>query len=1342
MERDLDENELRQLYELIPSGAGIYDVTGSTVKMVYLNDGYYQMIGSSRGQRRQYEGTNAVKVFHPDDLAGLMAEIAASIREKRVFEYKYRALISDGCYRWLFIRANHVPLDENTERFFAAYYDIDELVRAQEKQQENELLLEETLKHSGTSHFIYFIGKRRYEAVALPEQYNLLPTAMDDYPDSFIRYTAMPEEDAERYREMLGRIDEGAEAAECSVRMKYLGQYSWFHVSCRAVLDSQGRAERAVGTAVVIDRFHEAEAAFREEKKRLSSVQSDLLAVAAFSVTHDRNLEEKPAKPQGDIRRRAIYREAAAIEPALPQQSSETLAPLLLAAEQIPDAEERRRFILASSHAAMLRLYQDGEREKALQYRRYVNGRLIWVSTRITLMSDPVTGDVLAYFYTYDINDAMIYRRITAGIIEKNFDNVSYLDLETQTLYRTEGAEGGQTFTPQPYEDAVAYAVSQYVDAGEAENIRRQYDTANIRARLSESASFSVFYTAKQRAEELPGRPFRHMKSDFYYLDERKDIVVILQSDVTQVFEQERAQRESAEKALRSAEEARTLEKIVRNIPAGLIVYRKDASGIRVQLLNHRLCELVGSTEEEILSSDVPQLLISGVHPDDRELAKQSLQRLFSDENAVSIVYRNWRTGYGYFWISAVGQAIEEPDGAKTAYVLYSDATEQKRRETEFDKRVRELSVLNPNTIGVFQLDLTRNAIIRIESRAADALGIDPRGTADAFIEKCREIMAGDLGGPEDWAQIRREALISAFQAGKAEIALNFRYIARETDELRWATSYIYLAQNPRTGSVEALACTLDATEEALSRQIMSRISDEDYDYFALLDPRKGVIRFVKVRERCKATTPTATRDYDADIQYAFSQLMEPEECERCVEALKLDRVLRELERNDTYVYPFTIEVEGSIQKKQLRYEWLDESRDLLLLTRIDITEAFLREQEQVRRLAEALREAERANAAKSDFLSRMSHDIRTPLNGIIGMTYLTRQMDLPKGALDNLGKISTSSKFLLSLVNDILDMSKMESQTIELHPEPYPFEDFCAYLDAVIRPLCAEKQQTFILKTDPLPGYTPLVDVTRLNRIYFNLLSNAVKYTPEGGTVTLKISEKALPDACIQFTISVKDNGIGMSPEFQKRLFEPFVQENRDDNSEMRGSGLGLAIVKKTVEAMGGTVSVRSEKGRGTEFTVVLASPCISTAALKRGPQDTRAVEYGKLSGRHILLCEDHPLNQEIAKALLTEKGMLVQIAEDGEKGVDAFSQAPTGYFDCVLMDLRMPVMDGLEAARRIRALPRSDAGSVPIIAMTADAFTDDVQRCLDAGMNGHISKPIDPPDLYRALQSVFSGK
>ena len=388
-------------------------------------------------------------------------------------------------------------------------------------------------------------------------------------------------------------------------------------------------------------------------------------------------------------------------------------------------------------------------------------------------------------------------------------------------------------------------------------------------------------------------------------------------------------------------------------------------------------------------------------------------------------------------------------------------------------------------------------------------------------------------------------------------------------------------------------------------------------------------------------------------------------------------------------------------------------------------------------------RKADDANAAKSDFLSRMSHDIRTPLNGIIGMTYLTQKLDLPEEVRNNLDKIGTSSRFLLSLVNDILDMSKMESQKIELHPEPYPFEDFQIYLDAVIRPLCEEKQQTFLFDACPLEGYTPLVDITRLNRIYFNLLSNAVKYTPEGGCISLKIRESFQKDDCICFTISVSDNGIGMSREFQNHLFEPFVQENRDDNSEMRGSGLGLAIVKKTVEAMDGIISVESEKGRGTTFTVSIVSRCVKRSVLKEKKAEiirSFAEASELLSGRHVLLCEDHPLNQEIAKELLEDKGMLVQIAEDGQKGVEAFAESPLCYFDCILMDLRMPVMDGLAAARKIRAMARTDAKSVPILAMTADAFSEDIQKCLDAGMNGHIAKPIDPDQLFTSLTNVFT--
>jgi signal transduction histidine kinase/PAS domain-containing protein len=387
--------------------------------------------------------------------------------------------------------------------------------------------------------------------------------------------------------------------------------------------------------------------------------------------------------------------------------------------------------------------------------------------------------------------------------------------------------------------------------------------------------------------------------------------------------------------------------------------------------------------------------------------------------------------------------------------------------------------------------------------------------------------------------------------------------------------------------------------------------------------------------------------------------------------------------------------------------------------------------------------EADSANSAKTDFLSRMSHDIRTPLNGIIGMTYLAQKETDPAIIKEHLEKIETSAKFQLDLINEILDMSKVESGVVELHPEPYPSEVFNEYLDAVVRPLCEGKHQHFSVEMNPVKGYTPLVDISKLNRIYFNLLSNAVKFTPEGGTIKLVIKEARADEDHIRFTIMVSDSGIGISPEFQKHLFEPFTQENRNDNSRMRGSGLGLAIVRKIVDAMNGTIAVESIKGRGTTFTVAITSPCVKNSDLQKedaGKALNAGDDENAISGMRILLCEDHPLNQEIAKALLEEKGASVQVTDDGQKGVEAFSGSTTGYFNCILMDIRMPVMDGYEAARAIRALKRPDAGKIPIIAMTADAFEEDVQKCLNAGMNAHISKPIDPNRLYQILHDYAS--
>ena len=406
-----------------------------------------------------------------------------------------------------------------------------------------------------------------------------------------------------------------------------------------------------------------------------------------------------------------------------------------------------------------------------------------------------------------------------------------------------------------------------------------------------------------------------------------------------------------------------------------------------------------------------------------------------------------------------------------------------------------------------------------------------------------------------------------------------------------------------------------------------------------------------------------------------------------------------------------------------------------------DIQEEKRRDLEARQRLKAAADAAQRANEAKSDFLSRMSHDIRTPLNGIMGMTHIAELQDNPPRTQDCLAKIGVSSQFLLGLVNDVLDMSKVESGAIELHLEPYPFEDFTAYLDAVIRPLCAAKKQHFELVVDPRrQGVVPLLDRLRTSQVVFNILSNAVKYTPEGGTITYHVEEQLLAGRRIAFTHTVTDTGIGMSEGFMQHLFEPFVQEGRDDVSEQRGSGLGLAIVKRLIDAMGGTIEVASTQGVGTTFTVRLEFDYIDASSVPSEHSERHESETAgtALAGRHVLVCEDHPLNREIALALLSERGVKADVAGDGMAGVTRFVASPVDYYDCVLMDIRMPTMDGYAATEAIRALDRADAATVPIVAMTADAYSDDVDRCLRVGMDGHIAKPVEPAKLYELLTKL----
>ena len=386
--------------------------------------------------------------------------------------------------------------------------------------------------------------------------------------------------------------------------------------------------------------------------------------------------------------------------------------------------------------------------------------------------------------------------------------------------------------------------------------------------------------------------------------------------------------------------------------------------------------------------------------------------------------------------------------------------------------------------------------------------------------------------------------------------------------------------------------------------------------------------------------------------------------------------------------------------------------------------------------LEDALALANRANKAKSTFLSNMSHDIRTPMNAIIGFTNLAithiDQLDQVAGYLE---KIKTSSGLLLNLINDILDMSNLESGKIHLTEEPCNLPDILNELRSSVQEDVQAKQLELRLNAADIRHEEICCDRIRLKQVLLNLLGNAIKYTPVGGTVGLRIIEKEdAPAGFANYEFRIKDTGIGMSEEFVSHIFEPFERERNSTISGIQGSGLGMSITKNIVDMMKGTITVASRQGVGTECTVFLD---LRLHSGERVPKNAG----GRVDSRtgRILLVEDNELNQEIATAILEEAGFSVEVAGDGKAAVDTLKASSPGYFQAILMDIQMPVMNGHEAAKTIRKLESRALASIPILALTANAFDEDREEALRSGMDGHIAKPVDIDILMRALDKVL---
>lgn len=409
------------------------------------------------------------------------------------------------------------------------------------------------------------------------------------------------------------------------------------------------------------------------------------------------------------------------------------------------------------------------------------------------------------------------------------------------------------------------------------------------------------------------------------------------------------------------------------------------------------------------------------------------------------------------------------------------------------------------------------------------------------------------------------------------------------------------------------------------------------------------------------------------------------------------------------------------------------------------------KEKEDIKKLEEARQKAEKANNAKSRFLTNMSHDIRTPMNGIVGYTNIALDhLDDNKILGECIGRIKTSCDHLHSIIDDILDMEAVESGEIKLEPTSCNIVKIIDNIKCILKNDIDRKNLILNVDTSSIVHENVVCDSQRLAQVLMNCLNNSVKFTNNGGTIKMTVIEQPTNgEGKCAFEFHVEDNGIGMSAEFLPTMFEPFTREQTSTASGLQGTGLGMPITKKLVELMNGSIGVTSDKGVGTKYILCFDFPLAIDAEtgyykMTQKPEETISdlVKKYNFRGKRVLLVEDQEMNQELAKELLTKVGFIVEVVTDGMIAVDAIIAKPIGTYDLILMDIQMPIMDGYETTRAIRVLEDERLNSIPIIAITANAFDTDKYLAMEAGMNGHIRKPIDVRDLYSTINLVLKGK